>query len=330
MRALQLSGFGDPADVVVLVAQPELHPGRDEVLVAVEAATINPSDLHLIRGYYGVRPELPAPLGVEGVGEVIEAGPGAEQELIGRRVVVLPSHGHGTWADHTVVATRNVVAVSDDVDSLQLAMVGVNPITALLLLRLHETLSKGDWVAQTGANSAVGQYVIKLASLAGIKTLNLVRREAAAAQVRAAGGDRVIVDGPDLLVQLDRALAGQEIALVLDSIGGPAVTELAHKLRFGGKVVSFGALSEQPTALAVREDLIYRHVSHHGFWTVNWLRTAARDEIDVTYGEIVGLVTSGELAAEIDQTFRLEQYAEALDRAAQYKRAGKVLFSFND
>jgi NADPH:quinone reductase-like Zn-dependent oxidoreductase len=47
------------------------------------------------------------------------------------------------------------VAVSDDADALRLAMVGLNPLTALLLLRLHEHLSQGDWIAQTGANSAV-------------------------------------------------------------------------------------------------------------------------------------------------------------------------------
>jgi NADPH:quinone reductase-like Zn-dependent oxidoreductase len=225
-----------------------------------------------------------------------------------------------------VVAADNVVTVSDDADALQLAMIGVNPLTALLLLRLHEHLSTGDWVAQTGANSAVGQYVIQLAKLAGVKTLNLVRREAAAAQVAAAGGDRVIVVSDDLPAQLERALEGDELALVLDSIGGPAVADLAHRLRVGGKVVSFGALGGQPTVLAVRDDLIYRDISHHGFWTFNWLRQASRDDINARYQEVAGLVASGELTVEIDQTYPLEQYAEALRYAERYQRSGKVLF----
>jgi NADPH:quinone reductase-like Zn-dependent oxidoreductase len=50
MPALQLIGFGDPAEVVTLVAQPALVAGRDEVVVALEAATVHPSDIHLIRG----------------------------------------------------------------------------------------------------------------------------------------------------------------------------------------------------------------------------------------------------------------------------------------
>jgi NADPH:quinone reductase-like Zn-dependent oxidoreductase len=325
-NALRLHGFGDPARVVALAAEPELHPGRGELLVALEAAPVHPSDLHLIRGFYGVHPELPAPLGAEGVGRVVEVGPGADQDLAGRRVVILPTYTHGTWADQALVADHDVLAVSDHGDPLQLAMVGVNPLTALLLLRVHERLSPGEWIAQTGANSAVGQYVIKLASLAGVKTLNLVRREAAEAQVLAAGGDRVAVVHDDLPEQLERALDGHELALVLDSVGGPAVAELAHRLRFGGKVVSFGALAGEPTALSVRRDLVYRHISHHGFWTLNWLRQASREDITAHYREIAGLVAGGKLTAEIDRTYPLEQYAEALNHAEAYQRKGKVMF----
>jgi NADPH:quinone reductase-like Zn-dependent oxidoreductase len=330
MPALKLTGFGEPAEVVTLVSQSALAAGRDEVVVALEAAAIHPSDIHLIRGFYGVRPQLPASLGAEGVGKVVEVGPGADQALLGRRVAILPTYEQGTWAERALVAARDVVAVSDEGDPLQLAMIGVNPITALLLLRLFVPLSTGDWIAQTGANSAVGRYIIGLAQRSGIHTLNVVRSHEAAAQVGAAGGDHVVIDGDGLPDQLQRALGGRELALVLDSIGGPVVTELAHRLRFGGKVVSFGALSGQLTALDVRQDLIYRSISHHGFWTFNWLTRAPRAEIDAAYQEIVALVTNGELTADIDSTFRLEQYAEALSRAEHYRRRGKVLFVFGE
>ncbi|MEA2381426.1 MAG: hypothetical protein QOH72_1397, partial [Solirubrobacteraceae bacterium] len=152
MPALQLTGFGEPAEVVMLVSQPALVAGRDEVVVALEAATVHPSDIHLIRGFYGVKPQLPGPLGAEGVGKVVEVGPGADQALLGRRVAILPTYEQGTWADHALVAARDLVPVSDEGDPQQLAMIGVNPITALLLLRLFGPLADGDWIAQTGAN----------------------------------------------------------------------------------------------------------------------------------------------------------------------------------
>jgi NADPH:quinone reductase-like Zn-dependent oxidoreductase len=66
MNALRLNGFGDPVTVLALIREPELHAGRDQLLVALEAAPVHPSDLHLIRGFYGVHPALPARLGADG------------------------------------------------------------------------------------------------------------------------------------------------------------------------------------------------------------------------------------------------------------------------
>jgi len=70
----------------------------------------------------------------------------------------------------------NIVPVSDEADLLQLAMIGINPITAYLLLNRYVSLTPGDWIGQTAANSAMGQYIIALAKLAGVKTLNAVPR----------------------------------------------------------------------------------------------------------------------------------------------------------
>ena len=93
------------------------------------------------------------------------------------------------WAEQVVVPVRNIVPLSGDADPLQLSMLGINPVTAYLLLSRYLSLMPGDWIGQTAANSAIGQYIIKFAKLAGVKTLNVVRREEAADQVRQFGGD---------------------------------------------------------------------------------------------------------------------------------------------
>jgi NADPH:quinone reductase-like Zn-dependent oxidoreductase len=64
--------------------------------------------------------------------------------------------------------------------------------------------------------------------------------------------------------------------------------------------------------------------------TFNWLRQASREDIQARYREIVGLVTSGELTVEIDRTYRLDQYAQALNHTEQYQRSGKDLFVLGD
>src|SRR2546423_1541445 len=111
-----------------------------------------------------------------------------DRELIGRRVVLIPTYTHGTWSGKTVADKRSTVVVEEEADLMQLAMLGVTPITAQLLLTKYEELKPGDWIAQTGANSSVGQHIIQLARLAHVHTVNLVRRGAAAAEVLAAGG----------------------------------------------------------------------------------------------------------------------------------------------
>ena len=184
MRQLQLMAHGEPSDVIKLktVAEPVL--GQEEVLVSMEAAPLNPSDFLLVRGMYGVRPALPSPVGAEGVGRVTKTGSKVDGSLPGKRVMIVPSYEQGTWAEQVVVPVRNIVPLSGDADPLQLSMLGINPVTAYLLLSRYVSLMPGDWIGQTAANSAMGQYIIKFAKLAGVKTLNVVRREEAADQVR--------------------------------------------------------------------------------------------------------------------------------------------------
>src|ERR1700747_1748698 len=193
MRQLQLMAFGEPSEVIRLntLAEPALGP--EDVLVSMEAAPLNPSDFLLVRGIYGVRPPLPFSLGAEGVGHVTKTGSKVNTALLGKRVMIVPNYEQGTWSDGVVVPVRNTIPVADDADPLQLAMIGINPATAYPLLHRHISLMPGDWIGQTAANSAMAQNTIALAKLAGVKTLNVVRREEAAEQVRQGGGDQVVI-----------------------------------------------------------------------------------------------------------------------------------------
>src|SRR5208283_2167404 len=236
MRQLQLMAFGEPSDVIQLntVAEPPLGP--EDVLVSMEAAPLNPSDFLLVRGMYAVRPPLPFSLGAEGVGRVAKTGSKVDTAILGKRVLIVPNYEQGTWSDEVVVQVRNTVPVADDADPLQLAMIGINPATAYLLLHRYVSLMPGDWIGQTAANSAMGQYIIALARLGGVKTLNVVRREAAAEQVRQLGGDRVVLQGDNLNKDVEEALGGKKLSLVVDTVGGTPVGELAKSLKTGGSI----------------------------------------------------------------------------------------------
>src|SRR5437870_6425365 len=253
MRQLQLLAHGEPSDVIELNTVAESALGQEDVLISMEAAPLNPSDFVLVRGMYGVRPAFPFSVGAEGVGRVTQTGSKVDSALQGKRVLILPTYEQGTWANQVVVPVRNIVPMSNEADPLQLSMIGINPATAYLLLNRYVSLMPGDWIGQTAGNSAMGQYIIALAKLAGLKTLNVVRRKEAAEQVRHWGGDRVVFQGDNLRKDIEEALDGKKLSLVLDTVGGTPVGELAKSLRTGGSIVVYGLQSGQFPAMPPAE-----------------------------------------------------------------------------
>jgi len=324
-RRLQLVAHGEPSDVIELsaVSQPAL--GQEDVLVSMEAAPLNPSDFLFIRGIYGVRPAFPSSLGAEGVGRVTKIGSNVDPALQGKRVLILPTYEQGTWADQVLAPVRNIVPMSDEADPLQLSMIGINPVTAYLLLNRYVRLMPGDWIGQTAANAAMGQYVIALAKLAGVKTLNVVRREEAAEQVRQLGGARVVLQGANLHKDIEKALDGKKLSLVVDTVGGTPVGELAKSLKTGGSIVVYAMQSGQFPAISPK-DFIYRGLSLHGFWLINWIRNAPRTEIQETYQALADLVADGSLSAAVERVYPLEQFKEAFEQSSRPNRSGKILF----
>ncbi|WP_410813915.1 zinc-dependent alcohol dehydrogenase family protein [Micromonospora sp. 067-2] len=317
---------GDPTETVQLDENSQLSVGDGEVLVAVEAAPINPADMLFALGWFSVYPQVPSPIGAEGVGRVVQAGPGADQALVGRRVVILPTFVHGTWADQVVVPAQNVIPVTENADPLQLAMLPVNPATAYALINDYVTLRPGDWIGLNLANSAVGQQVIALAKQAGVKTLAVVRREDAAQQVRELGADLVVLDGDNLGNRVAEALDGTQLRLLLEGTGSPEqVAELVRSVEAGGSVVTFASVTGQSPALPLG-DLIYRGVSLRAFFVLNWLRDTPRAELVRIYTELAELVERGVLRTAVEATYPLRKHREAIGHAARQERGGKVLF----
>jgi NADPH:quinone reductase-like Zn-dependent oxidoreductase len=327
VKALQIASFGKPSEVVELAELPDPSPAAGELLVALEAAPINPSDLLLVRGTYGIRPALPARLGNEGVGRVVEVGAGVDPARVGERVLLLPGQIQNTWAERAVVPEPDAVTVDGSADPLQLAMIGVNPMTARLVLSDYSELKADAWVLQNSANSAVGRYLVDLARLAGLRTINIVRREEAAEQLRADGVPNVLVSGPDLLDQVGALLGGEQLGLIVDALGGSQAGELSALLRPGGKVVAYSALTGQPPTLPVPA-LIFRDISLHGFWLHTWLTSAPRTVIESGYRVLAGLVADGTLSAPVEASYPIDQYREAISRSDRFRRAGKILFTF--
>jgi NADPH:quinone reductase-like Zn-dependent oxidoreductase len=218
------------------------------------------------------------------------------------------------------------VPVDLDGDPLQLAMLGINPITAYCLLHGYVKLAPGAWVAQTGASSSTAGYVLALARRAGLHTLNVVRRAESVNRLLDAGADVVLVEGADLAQQASDAIGDASLELILDAVAGEPVAQLAPLLKIGGQIISYTARARQPLSIPV-VDLIFRGLNVRGYWLNLWLQRTPPDMVAQTYHELAALVADGTLSARVEATYKLANYGEALAHAARSDRNGKVLFA---
>ena len=315
-----------PQDVIEAVPYDAYTLGEGQVRLELLAAPINPSDVLTLTGQYGILPPLPAVGGSEGVGRVVEHGPGVTSPAIGQ-TVLLPL-GIGTWATHLVADAQGLVSLPDGADPVQLSMMSINPPTASLMLSDFVELEEGDWVIQNAANSGVGSYLIAIAKLRGLRTVNVVRRESLLKPLREAGADVAlvdgVVDGKSLAERVREATDGAPIKLGIDAVGGEASARLGATLAEGATLVAYGAMSGEPASLPPSL-LIFQDVTIRGFWLVTWFRTASPERQQEVFGEVATLIASGQVSAPVHATYRVADIKEAVAAAAGGGRRGKVV-----
>ncbi|MBM3516062.1 MAG: zinc-dependent alcohol dehydrogenase family protein, partial [Alphaproteobacteria bacterium] len=214
MKVARYSRWGNPADVIELIDEPTGSPEPDEVVVAIEAAPIHLADLYCMRGLERFQMKLPHVPGFEGVGMVTTAGNNVSNVKVGDRVF-LPL-ACGAWREEIRFKAAGLLPAPAG-DAAQLSLLPINPPTSYLVLKDFGDLKPGDWVIQNAANSNCGRYLVELAKLWGIKTVNIVRRPELADDLKALGADVVVVDGPDLAARVNAATGGAPIKLGLDA-----------------------------------------------------------------------------------------------------------------
>lgn len=324
MQRVILERPGAPADVVRLEPLPDLGPPAiHEALVELVASPIHPADLLTIMGMYAAETRLPKILGKEGVGRVLAVGDHVKHLKPGDLTPVLMPND-GVWQHRYLLNAEHLVALPAGGDPLQYAMAIGNPATALLMLRNIVPLQLGDWVLQNAANSAVGQYVIQLARREGIRTVNVVRRDGLAAQLHDLGADVVLVDGIDLPQRVAKATGGAPIRLALDAVSGDSSARLSASLTQGGTLCNYGMMSGKSVHISPAA-LIGGEIQVRGFWVTSVMARMSKEERAKLYGELIPLVVSGALKANIEATYPLSSVQDALAHASRGERGGKIL-----
>jgi NADPH:quinone reductase-like Zn-dependent oxidoreductase len=326
MKIAQFSAFGRPDEVIecVEVAEPPA-PHADEVALEVLAFPINPADLLGMEGRYASLPPLPAIPGAECVARVRAVGADVADVQVGDVVVPLDREN---WVQRKVTKATRLIKLPAGVDPLQAAMLKVNPPTAWLMMTKYVDLAPGDWLLQTAANSAVGHCVIQLAKAAGLKTVNVVRREGLADALIALGADVVLLDGPDLARRVAAVTAGARIRLAIDAVGGTQIVRFGDALADEAVVLNYGRLSGENPQLSGHQ-CVFKRLVLTGFWLVPWLQRLSRQEVGALYDGLARRMAEGTLRMAVEKTLALEEIKQAVALANAYRRGGKVLVTPN-
>ena len=326
MKQVLIDRYGTPWEVARCADVPDVgEPAADEVVFDVLAFPINPADMSFCRGGYRLKPPLPATPGAECVGRVIAAGANVRHVKKGDLVINLQREN---WTQRRKIKGDDAIPLPADIDLDQAAMVRINPPTALLMLTDFVELKPGEWVIQNVANSAVGRLVIALGRQRGLRTVNVVRRADLIDELKALGGDVVLVDGDDLASRVAQTTGEAPIRLGLEAIGGSATGRLADCLASDGTLVHYGSMSGVDPQVG-RSNFVYRGIRLTGFMLGRFMARRTAEQIRAIYADIAKQVMAGTLQAPVDTIYPIDNIKEALAHADKGGRNGKVLVSPN-
>jgi NADPH2:quinone reductase len=319
--AIQIDQFGGP-EVMQWREVETPRAGAGAVVVRHEAVGLNFIDTYHRSGLYPL--ELPAGLGTEAAGVVDEIGEGVERIAVGDRVayVGVPP---GTYAELREYPADRLVRIPDAVSTITAAASMLKGLTAWYLLRRSYRVASGDSVLLYAAAGGVGLIAGQWAASLGARVIGVVSTDEKAELALANGCMNVVMaDDPNFVDQVRELTGGEGVAAVYDSIGRDTFFQSLDCLRPHGTMVTYGNATGAvepfaPLELARRGSL---------FVTRPVLFDFLRDPVDLqaAAAELFGLIESGTIDIQVNQTFKLKNAAQAhIDLEARKTTGSTVL-----
>ena len=301
MKASVLHEYG-PASNLKYEEFPDPKPGPGEVLVRVQAVSLNPIDWKLRSGAAkAIFPlTFPAILGRDVAGTVRELGEGVKDFAVGDRVFALANR---TYAELCIVKSSELSRIPDKLDMTTAATIPLVALTGDQLIRKATNVQPGQTILLTGALGSVGRCALFAALEIGAHVIAGVRKQ----QIHDAmdlGAIAAIDINDDASISSLGALDA-----VADTVGGPIAAKLIARVKPGG---IFGTVLGPPSNAAL-----------HPTVTVNHIMASPDPATVIHYGEAV---RDGKLKLPIDRILPLSQAAEA-QTVAEKGGIGKVVLT---
>jgi NADPH2:quinone reductase len=322
MRAWQVQGAGEPAEVLHLVERDTPEPGPGEVRIRVTAAGLGLPDVFMCRGTYPLTPPLPFTSGQEATGTVTAVGEGVGLS-VGDRIMCVTSFigGNGSFAEECLAAADGAFPVPDGLTDAEAAGFWIPHLTGWIGLVDRGHVAAGDWLAVLGAAGGSGIAAVQLGRALGARVLAIVSDDARAAFCRELGAEVTINhrDGP-LAPALRELTDGRGVDLLYDPVGGALAEDASRALGRHGRLLAVGFASGEWPRLATH-DLVITNTSLVGVFAGGY----SRPELDDIHAHLAGLVRDGRLRNAVTAEVPFAELPQALQRMADRGVVGKLV-----
>lgn len=335
MRAMLLTGHGDVDQYVHRDDVPVPEPRAGEVLVAVEACSVNNTDINVRTNWYAGQVDdsgfaLPRIQGADVAGRIAAVGESVDPSRVGERILVDPGlrweiplpdgrrtgflgfDVDGGYAQFVRVPAGNAWKVGETLSAAELACLPVAYTTALEMILRAQPLV-GETIVVTGASGGVGVALVQLAKLYHLRVIAVASAEKAD-RVRELGADVVIDRAAGPVVDNIRAAGFATVDIVADVTGGETLAQLIDLLRPRGRAVTAGAISGAIAPIDLRH-MIYKDIALHG---------VSRNP-DSTFASLIALADAGLVRPPIAATFPLPELGNAHRAFLAREQVGKVV-----
>ncbi|MCH2105487.1 MAG: zinc-binding dehydrogenase [Planctomycetes bacterium] len=302
-------------------------PGPGQVLVRVEAAACNPSDIIFLTGNYATPKELPTAPGWEGAGTVVAAGPGLFGRFLRGRRVAFGSleTADGSWGEYCLTEAARCIPLAKDVSTEQAADLIVNPMSVMGMF--GEARRGGHRAAiSTAAASQLGRMMVALAKREGYPIIHTVRRPEQAELIRSLGAEHVL-DSSTPSFEEDLAAKAKELkaTIAFDAIAGESPAQLLAAMPPRSKVLVYGVLAgvrEMPMDLG---PVLSNASGVEGFYLVHWMEQAGPLRLLSAARKVQRLFADGTFQTQIARRVSLDDAVGGIEAYMNDMTAGKTL-----
>lgn len=321
MKAVRCHAWGPPAGLVV-EELPALHPQAGEVLIEIDAASVNFPDLLLIEGKYQMKPELPFTPGTEIAGTVSALGEGVAGVKVGARVIAFV--GTGGFAEQAVAPANRLIPIPPGIDAEVAAAFMMVYGTSHHAVVDRGQLKAGETMLVLGAAGGVGLAAVEIGKAVGARVIAAASSDAKLAVCKAHGADELInYTTQDLRAAIKAATGGKGPDVIYDPVGGgytePAMRAIARR----GRYLVIGFANGEIPRIALNVPLL-KEASIIG---VYWGEFAAHEpEANrAAMAQLIGWLREGRLKPLISARYPLSQVPAALNALASRSATGKIV-----